>query len=87
VFSEPWQTRRFGEISPLNQAVGTRLWSVALNPGEQIVEAQVVAGNATVTQDGASVSVTANSPGQVVVRYRVDSGGERVLRRLVIRVG
>lgn len=87
VFSEPWQTRRFGEISALSQDEGTQSWPVSLNPGEQLIDAEVVAGDATVTRDESSIAVTADSPGQVVVRYRVEVGGERVIRRLVIRVG
>ena len=86
VFSEPWRTRRTGEVSPQRQTVGTGSYPVTLASGDRITDAQVVAGDARVSTDEAGLNVTADSPGQVVVRYRVTTPSNVLERRMVVRV-
>ncbi|MFM1965285.1 MAG: hypothetical protein RL134_1010 [Actinomycetota bacterium] len=86
LFDEPWEVRRWGEVTPRQQAPGTTEWELPLSPGESVIDAQVVFGDASVTQDGVSASVTARSDGQVIVRYRVSTASGFRYRHLVILV-
>jgi hypothetical protein len=86
VFSEPWRTRRTGELTPQRQSLGAMNYPITLDGSQRIVDAQMVAGPARVSLDEAGLVVIADEPGQVVVRYRIAEQGSVVERRLVIRV-
>ena len=86
LFDEPWEVRRWGEINQRSQEVGNATWALPLGPGETVLDARVVFGNASVSLAGQSVTVTAAAPGQVIVRYRVSVGDSVRYRHLVITV-
>jgi len=86
LFDEPWEVRRWGEVNQRIQPPGTQTWELPLASGEAILDAQVAFGSALLTEDGQSITLTATTPGQVVVRYRVSTGDSIRYRRLVVLV-
>jgi len=86
--NEPWQDNRIGEVTPLEQRVGTTSWPLlyADDVGATISNVRVSAGPATVTTVGTQARVTATGTGLVVVTYTATAGGLDDYRRLVINV-
>jgi len=88
LFGEPWKVKRFAEVNPKTQGIGSSTYSLldGYPAGATILNADVVFGSATITTSGGSVTVTSTGPGQVVVRYSVLSGAVEEIRRLVVSV-
>jgi hypothetical protein len=85
--NEPWSRDEFGEVTPLEQPVGTTSWPLLYSDdsGATISNVSVV-GPATVSLSGTSARVTATGSGIVVVPYTVTTGAIVDYRRLVIAV-
>ncbi|MHB1166194.1 MAG: hypothetical protein ACYC3K_13350 [Candidatus Nanopelagicales bacterium] len=84
--NEPWQDDRVGEVTPLEQPVGTTAWPLlyADDVSATVGNVAVSAGPATVAVVGTQANVTATGPGLIIVTYTVTSGGLAEYRRLVI---
>jgi hypothetical protein len=88
LFGEPWEVKRFAEVNVKSQAVGASTYNVldGYPAGAQLLNPVVVFGDANVTSIAGEISVSAATPGQVIVRYNVSLNGNEENRRLVISV-
>lgn len=86
LFGEPWEVRRRGEVNTREQSVGVSNYEVSQEEASNAVveDPRVVFGSATVTTDGASVSVSTSQPGRVLVRYSLRTPEGLQYRRILI---